>query len=87
MLKEVKDVLDEVGMIQAVLLDQETVLNTMSESRFANLKQFKDVGPRVLSLMQVMKRSFQNMKDRAEAVEKGVSQIELNTSLSGGEID
>jgi hypothetical protein len=71
-LREVKDVLDEIGMLQAVLLDQETVFSAMSDPRFDKCP-FRSVGGRANGLVQFTKRSLQNMKDRAQAVERGVS--------------
>ncbi|KAK5660329.1 hypothetical protein OQA88_12870 [Cercophora sp. LCS_1] len=73
-LREVKDVLDEIGMIQAVLTDQITVLRRLRSSDETSIG-FSMVGWRVYDLVEVTLRSFQNMKDRAEAVERGMIRL------------
>lgn len=87
MLKEVKDVLDEIGMIQAVFVDEEMVLRAMMQLDHQEETgvDFGAAAWRVLSLLQVTMRSFQNMKDRAEAVERGVG-FQFDQRLQHGTI-
>jgi hypothetical protein len=72
LLKEVKDILDEIKMIESVLEDQRRVLTS-----FERVDQFLRESQQVKlqELVWRTERSFRSMKERTEAVEKGVSCI------------
>jgi hypothetical protein len=68
LLKEVKDVLDEIKIIESVLKDQAQTLKCVEPSQLYN-----DRPGGVCELIDRADQSIQKMKERAEAVEKGAS--------------
>jgi hypothetical protein len=73
LLMEVKDILDEIKIIESVLGDQRRVLESLKQ----HVGPFSETNQQLETqdLVERTTQSFQSMKERAEAVEKGVSRI------------
>jgi hypothetical protein len=74
LLKDVKDILDEVKMINAVLLDQRKVF--LDDMLSDNMREFRDEFENFEKLTELIGQTYynlENMKEHAQAVEVGVS--------------
>lgn len=67
-LSEVKDVLDEIGMIQGVLHDQQSVLDNDDNGEMDRLLGARRDRAPLYSELRRMIRNFEQMKQRAQSV-------------------
>ena len=72
-LSEVKDVLDEIGMIQGVLHDQKSVLNDDDGGEMDHLLGAQRDRAPLYSELRRMIRNFEQLKQRAQSVVDSVS--------------
>jgi hypothetical protein len=77
LLKEVKDILDELKMIDAVLSDQQKVLdwNNLTTWRFCgNSLRNKDSWIQMTKVVFEIQENLNNMREHARSIEVGVSE-------------